>query len=83
MSVAYAAPSAPPPIGPPEFPSWPHPPLQEVRPTTPPLRLLDRIRQAIETRHYSRRTTKAYVGWIKRYIFFHHKRHPAEMGLPR
>jgi len=43
-------------------------------------RLLDRVRHAIRTRHYSRRTEKAYVGWIKRYIFFHGKRHPAEMG---
>ena len=34
----------------------------------------------MRTRHYSRRTEKAYVGWIKRYIFFHGKRHPAEMG---
>ncbi len=32
------------------------------------------------TRHYSRRTEKAYVHWTKRYIFFHGKRHPAEMG---
>jgi site-specific recombinase XerD len=39
-----------------------------------------RVRHAIETRHYSRRTEKAYVLWIKRYIFFHGKRHPAEMG---
>src|SRR5687767_2473975 len=43
-------------------------------------RLLDRVRHAIRARHYSRRTEKAYVGWIKRYIFFHGKRHPAEMG---
>jgi len=43
-------------------------------------RLLDRVREAIRARHYSRRTEKAYVGWIKRYIFFHDKRHPAEMG---
>ena len=28
------------------------------------------------------RTEKAYVGWIKRYIFFHARRHPAEMGAP-
>ncbi len=35
-------------------------------------RLLDRVRQAI-ARHYSRRTEKAYVHWIKRYIFFHGK----------
>ena len=47
---------------------------------TPRPRLLDRVREAIRTRHYSRRTEKAYVGWIKRFIFFHGKRHPAEMG---
>ena len=43
-------------------------------------RLLDQVRQAIRTRHYSARTEKAYVYWIKRYIFFHNKRHPAEMA---
>jgi len=43
-------------------------------------RLLDRVRAAIRTRHYSRRTEDAYVGWIKRYIFFHGKIHPAAMG---
>jgi integron integrase len=49
-------------------------------PDPPKPRLLDRVRQAIGTRHYSRRTEKAYLHWIKRYIFFHGKRHPAEMG---
>src|SRR5262245_33521403 len=49
-------------------------------PDPPKPRLLDRVRQALGTRHYSRRTEKAYVHWIKRYIFFHGKRHPAEMG---
>jgi integron integrase len=44
------------------------------------LKLLDQVRQAIGTRHYSYRTEKAYLHWIKRYIFFHNKRHPAEMG---
>jgi integrase len=48
----------------------------------PQPRLLDRVRDAIRARHYSRRTEKAYVHWIKRYIFFHGKRHPAEMGAP-
>ena len=47
----------------------------------PKPRLLDRVRQAIGARHYSRRTEKAYIHWIKRYIFFHGKRHPAEMGV--
>lgn len=45
-------------------------------------RLLDRVRGAIRARHYSGRTEKAYVAWIKRYILFHDKRHPAEMGAP-
>ena len=48
--------------------------------TTQKPRLLDQVRQAIRTRHYSYRTEKAYVHWIKRYIFFHDKRHPAEMA---
>jgi integrase len=46
----------------------------------PRLKLLDRVRQRIRARHYSRRTEKAYVHWIKRFIFFHGKGHPAEMG---
>ena len=43
-------------------------------------KLLDQVRQAIRTRHYSYMTEKAYVGWIKRFIFFHNKRHPAQMA---
>ena len=49
-------------------------------PDRPRPRLLDRVRHALRTRHGSRRTEKAYVGWIRRYILFHDKRHPAEMG---
>ena len=51
-------------------------------PPAPPAKakLLDRVRLAIRTRHYSFHTEKAYVGWMKRFIFFHNKRHPAEMG---
>ena len=45
-------------------------------------RLLDRVRQAIRARHYSLRTEEAYVGWIRRYILFHNKRHPLEMAEP-
>ena len=51
-------------------------------PASPKRRLLDRVRDAVRARHYSRRTEKAYIHWIKRYIFFHDKRHPAEMGAP-
>jgi hypothetical protein len=43
-------------------------------------RLLDRVRMALRTRHYSHKTEKAYVGWIRRFILFHGKRHPREMG---
>ena len=46
----------------------------------PKPRLLDQVRQAIRTRHYSAKTEEAYVGWIKRFIFFHNKRHPAEIA---
>ena len=61
-------------------------PIAAVRETgpasAPKPRLLDRVREAVRARHYSRRTEEAYVAWIRRYIFFHGKRHPAEMGAP-
>ena len=43
-------------------------------------RFLDLVRERIRTKHYSIRTEEAYVGWIKKFIFFIIKRHPAEMG---
>ena len=43
-------------------------------------RLLDRVRAAIRVRHYSLRTEDAYIQWIKRFIFYHNKRHPEEMA---
>ena len=43
-------------------------------------KLLDQIRDAIRLKHYSIRTEQAYVDWIKRFILFHNKRHPAEMA---
>ena len=46
----------------------------------PPAKLLDQVRAAARLRHLSLRTEEAYVNWIKRYILFHGKRHPAEMG---
>ena len=46
--------------------------------TTP--RLLDQVRGAIRARHYSRRTEDAYVHWIRRFIVFHGRRHPRELG---
>ena len=45
-----------------------------------PPKLLDRLREACRVRHYSVRTEDAYHDWCKRYILFHGKRHPQEMG---
>ena len=45
-----------------------------------PKRLLEQVRDKLRTMHYSYRTEQAYVGWIKRYIFFHNKRHPKDMA---
>ena len=45
-------------------------------------RLLDQVSEAIRARHYSRRTEETYALWIKRFILFHGKRHPTEMGGP-
>ncbi|OIQ84582.1 tyrosine recombinase XerC [mine drainage metagenome] len=43
-------------------------------------KLLDQLRDAIRTKHYSLRTEQAYVQWVRRYIHFHGLRHPAELG---
>lgn len=43
-------------------------------------RLLDRVRDAIRLRHYSRRTEQAYLSWIRRFIVFRGKRHPGDLG---
>ncbi|GAB4533720.1 MAG: hypothetical protein Kow0063_16030 [Anaerolineae bacterium] len=45
-------------------------------------KLLDQVRDALRRKHYSTRTEQTYVDWIKRYVFFHDKRHPAGMGVP-
>jgi integrase len=57
--------------------------VREAHPRGAPRpRLLDRVRDACRARHLSRRTEQAYVAWIRRYILFHDKRHPSEMGAP-
>lgn len=43
-------------------------------------KLLDQVREVSRLKHHSIRTEEAYVGWIRRYILFHNKRHPKEMG---
>ena len=50
--------------------------------TPPPPKLLDQVVSRLRVKHYSLRTEKTYVDWIKRYIWFHGKRHPQEMGAP-
>ncbi len=45
-------------------------------------KLLERVRIAIRTMHYSYSTEKTYIHWIRKYILFHDKRHPNNMGEP-
>lgn len=45
-------------------------------------RLFDQIRDRIRVKHYSLRTEQSYIGWARRFILFHGKRHPRDMGAP-
>jgi hypothetical protein len=47
-----------------------------------PPKLLDQLRRSIRDKHYSMRTEKVYVYWVRWFIRFHGLRHPAEMGAP-
>jgi hypothetical protein len=46
----------------------------------PKIKLLERVRQIIRLKNYSYSTEKSYIYWIKRFIIFHNKRHPKDMG---
>ena len=46
------------------------------------MKLEDQLRGAIRLKQYSYRTEETYVGWYKRFVLWHEKRHPAEMGVP-
>jgi len=48
----------------------------------PRRKLLDQVSDALRLKHYSYRTEQSYRDWIKRYIIFHNKRHPKDMGAP-
>ena len=81
------APATPPPS--PEAPARADPKISSLIPTPPGVRplgqqpkLLDRLREALRSRHYSPRTEQTYRHWVKRFIFFHNVRHPAEMAEP-
>jgi len=54
------------------------PQLRQAATGTRP-RLLDEVRAVMRRKHYSIRTERTYIDWIKRFIFFHNKRHPLEM----
>lgn len=45
-----------------------------------PKKLIEQVQDVIRLKHYSYQTEKTYVHWIKRYIFFHNKQHPKNMG---
>jgi len=51
-----------------------------MEPQSPKPKLLDQLRDRIRLKHYSRRTEDVYLDWAKRYILYHNKRHPQEMG---
>jgi len=51
-----------------------------IQPSSQSKKLLEQVSDAIRIKHYSARTEKAYIEWIKRYILFHNKRNPKEMG---
>jgi len=46
-----------------------------------PKKLLEQARELIRLKHYSIRTEEAYLGWMKRFILYHNKRHPKELGV--
>lgn len=53
---------------------------QKYTTSSQPPKLLDQVRERLRVKHYSIRTEQVYVDWIKRFIWFHGKRHPKEMG---
>ena len=61
-------------------------PIQSIPPSSHPStgkpKLLDQMREALRSRHYSLRTEQTYCHWAKRFIFFHNVRHPADMAEP-
>ena len=57
-----------------------HPKFSGKHAMTKSPKLLDQVRDKLRVKHYSIRTEQSYTDWIKRYILFHGKRHPSEMG---
>ena len=61
-----------------------NPNVREVNSPGPPRpkKILEQMRDILRLKHYSLRTEETYVQWARRYILFHQKRHPREMGAP-
>jgi hypothetical protein len=45
-----------------------------------PKKLLEQARDTLRIKHYSCRTEESYLAWMRRYVLFHNKRHPKDMG---
>ena len=56
------------------------PTTKTMAPADKPPGLIQRYRELLQTRHYVRRTVKTYEQWLRRFLRFHHLRHPREMG---
>ncbi|MBL8099959.1 MAG: integron integrase [Anaerolineales bacterium] len=54
----------------------------EITPKPKEKKLLEQVQDAIRAKHYSLRTEKTYIDWIRRFILHHNKKHPREMGVP-
>ena len=54
--------------------------IENIMVNPSPSPFLEKVRGAIRVRHYSIRTEQAYLAWIRQFILFHGKRHPAELG---
>jgi integron integrase len=80
--AAAGAPASPPPGGvdPSAVGTAQPEPQSQSQPHPQPQRLLGRMREALRVRHYSIRTERAYVDWVRRFIRFHDRRHPARLG---
>jgi len=56
--------------------------MQELYHHKKPRKLLDQVRDVMQVKHYAFRTERTYIGWIKRFILFHDKKHPYSCTAP-
>src|SRR6266540_6048179 len=63
------------------MPNIPNSSSPNVPPAGKAKKLLDQYSEFLRNRHYSLRTEKTYIGWVRQYILYHKKRHPREMGV--